>query len=82
VVHDPPLGKFTIYKKGKLPLCEEETISVRKQKKLMSGSDINNNGLAESSNCDVCGTSTSVTFNKLLSCSRCPVKVMCLYELQ
>lgn len=82
VVHDPPLGKFAIYKKGKLPLCEEENISVRKQKRVTGDSDINNIGLAESSKCDVCGTSTSVTFNKLLPCSRCPVKVTCLYELQ
>lgn len=34
-------------------------------------------GQGEKCNCDVCGTSSSVSYNKLLRCGRCPVKVRC-----
>lgn len=76
-IHDHGGGDIKIRKKKVSLGSREEGRSLpNKSKKLVGGSEINVSQ-PERSKCDVCAAPGSVSYNKLLLCGRCPVKVMC-----
>lgn len=77
--HDHGRGDIKIRKKKvSLGSRQEGKNSPNKTKKLVGSSEINVSQ-PERSKCDVCAAPGSVSYNKLLLCGRCPVKVMCIY---
>lgn len=76
-VVEHPLGASTkIQKKEKSQVLDVNAgSSTWRKERSVGGLPGNQLGPAEKCKCDVCGTFSSASYNKLLCCGRCPVKV-------
>lgn len=61
--------------KAKPTFSKEMMGSYLKKERSVASFEIKKPNIHERNKCDVCGAFTSVSYNKLLCCSRCPVKV-------
>ena len=76
VVEDPLGGSTKIQKKEKSQVLDVNgRSSTWRKERAVGGVQSNQLGPAEKFKCDVCGTFSSASYNKLLCCARCPVKV-------
>ena len=76
LVEDPLGGSTKIQKREKSQVLDViGRSSTRRKERATRGIQGNKLGPAEKCKCDVCGTFSSASYNKLLCCGQCPVKV-------
>jgi hypothetical protein len=76
LVEDPLGGSTKIQEREKSQVLDVNgRSSTWRKDRAAGGVQGNTLGPAEKCKCDVCGTFSSASYNKLLCCGRCPVKV-------
>jgi hypothetical protein len=76
VVEDPLGASFKIHKKEKPQVLDVNGgSSTWRMERAVGGVQGKHSGPTEKCKCDVCGLFSSASYNKLLCCGRCPVKV-------